>query len=379
MMRVRLLSEPELCQMGQKCADYCPSQYFDLLREKGDFNDPDSLLLLKTLHGDEAVEGKWYRRENRAGEPCLPAISPEAMYGLVVLENSRKGIYTIIPEEFTEDETEYRMERAAGRNRTWPLVWDAFAAMEREVLLAFRRKNFSFGGDIPLDNEFLLENYPVDGVPSEVWVENRRFGKKETVDGVFHVGNCFYDLRYCWREDPEELIRVIDGEQSFIPLPLGELSEREFLNLCSRRNACEDYWDPDREELSPRRIINHARFCPEDADARRLLYLIVEKHGDGTYRLREETSVKYPTYVEMYEAAAGMGVPGGETFVLPVDVEERMNRALDIQKTLAAFRVAGNVIETFGPKEGLMEFQTLLRKAVEAGAFAEKFDFKEEL
>ena len=158
MIRVRLVSEPEYEKMRQErtCKEYCVDDFYDLLREKGDFTDGDSSLLLRTLHGEDAVEGKWYRRTTPQGAPCLPALSQEAKYGLVVLENSRNGVYTNLVKDLCAFEVEGRMDGAVGMRRDTPLVWDAFAAMDRDVLLTFRKKEFDFGWDIPLENGFIL-------------------------------------------------------------------------------------------------------------------------------------------------------------------------------------------------------------------------------
>lgn len=77
MIRVKLLSETEYRKMrkDQLCKEYCEEDFYDLLRDRGDFADGDSSLLLRTLHGEEAVAGKWYKRRTPRGAPCLPALS----------------------------------------------------------------------------------------------------------------------------------------------------------------------------------------------------------------------------------------------------------------------------------------------------------------
>ena len=119
MMRVRLLSEPEYRQMLREgtCREYRESNFYTLLREKGNFTDEASCSLLRTLHGDAAVEGKWYRRTTPEGKPCLPAISAEVKYGLTVIENSRQGVYTNFVEDFTPFEVQERMDGIAGAER----------------------------------------------------------------------------------------------------------------------------------------------------------------------------------------------------------------------------------------------------------------------
>ena len=62
-----------------------------------------------------------------------------------------------------------------------------------------------------------------------------------------------------------------------------------------------------------------------------------------------------------------MGKENCKVLVLPVDVNEVMSCAEDICKALCAFRVESNVVETFGPTEGLMEFSKALRQAMKSG------------
>ena len=146
-MRIRLISEPERGSMRQenRLSSYYEGHFFDLLREKGTFDDEASIQLLTYLHGEEAVTERWYSRVTPDGKPCLSAISQEAKYGLVVLEDSRNGVYTNLVKDFCAFEVEGRMNGVVGMGRDTPLVWDAFAAIDRDVLLTFRKKEFDFG------------------------------------------------------------------------------------------------------------------------------------------------------------------------------------------------------------------------------------------
>jgi len=372
MIRVRLLTEPEyqtLCRDPRRYRDYSENQFYDLLREKGDFTDMESLFLLRHLHGEEAVTGKWYRRTTADGSPCLPAISPEAMYGLVVLSNSRQGRYTPIVDAFTAFEAECRMEEAVGGEHSIPLVWQAFARLDTDILLTFRKKDFSFAWEIPIEEEFLLENYPLDGVPAEVHITGDYLRQPEQRNGVWYTHNFFYDQKYSWNEDAAEVLEVLRQEfMGLPPLVKGRFPLKTFAAMCRPQEGqdCFGMWETAEE--SPWQILNHMDHLPAAGKSRRLLYLIIEESDDGTVRLRDDISVKYPSYWEMFCEAMEMEKPGCEVFVLPVDVNECMGRAEDIRKAVCAFRVCGHVIETFGPADGLRQFERILRQAVESGA-----------
>ena len=385
MIRVRLLSEPEYREMWQesRCREYDERHFYDLLREKGDFTDEASRSLLRHLHGEAAVTGKWYARTTPEGTACLPALSPEAKYGLVVIENSRKGLYTNLCEAFAEYEVADRMNQNGADVPEIPLVWDAFAKLDMDILLLFRKKDFYFGADIPVSTGFLLENHRVNGVPTEVWVEPFARDLPEEKNGLPCVANSFYDQVYQWERETEELLDTIRKEVGRnLPLAKGVFSCSEFDEMCGesftysesslerRREEMELLRDMGEEYEPPEelwQVVNHMEFLPDDVEARRLRYLIITRYPDGNYLLRSGISVKYPSYGELFHDATTFAIPGGEILVLPVDVEEVMRCSAAINKAVCAFRVTDGVVETFGPKEGLREFAARLQMAVESG------------
>ena len=354
--------------------DYCESQFYDLLRRKGEFTDAESLTLLRHLHGEEAVTEKWYRRTTAAGMPCLPAISPEAMYGLVVIENSRQGRYTPILESFTDYEVNCRMKETADGDHENPLVWQVFAKLDMDILLTFRKKDFSFAWEIPIDEEFILENYFMDGVPTEVHVVSEYLQEPEQRNGAWYVHNFFYEQKYWWGNDTAEILDLLQQEFGWQPpLAKGVFSLQAFEAMCwpdkddcSGWNRVQD--EQEASEQSVWQVVNHMDYLPDTGESRRLLYIIIEEYDDGFVCLRDEVSVKYPNYGEMLYEAMAAAKPNCEVFLIPVDVNECMGCAEDLRKAVCAFRMADGMIETFGPNEGLREFEKTLRRAIEAKA-----------
>ena len=371
-MRIRLISEPERGSMRQenRLSSYYEGHFFDLLREKGTFDDEASIQLLTYLHGEEAVTERWYSRVTPDGKPCLSAISQEAKYGLTVIENSRKGVYTEIEEDFTEFEVESRMEGSVSVDSGLPLVWNAFAALDMDILLVYRKKDFSFGWDIPVENDFLLENYPGENGPMEVWVKGAFVEKGETHNGLPCVHNYFYAQRYDWRKETDDLLEVLNVlNRGRRPLAKGLFSLQEFYTMIGEDWTCSDADDDDwvENERTAIQIVNHMSCMPDETEARRVRYLLIEKRADGAYRLRGENSVKYPEYWEMLEEAERFAVPNGEVLVLPVDVNEVVSCARDLEKAVCAFRVSDGVVELFDKAEGLREFAALLQEALNSG------------
>lgn len=374
MIRVRLLTEPEyrkLWRTNPRFRDYNERQFYDLLREKRDFADAESLALLRHLHGEEAAAEKWYRRTTSDGKPCIPAISREAMYGLVVIENSRQGRYTPIVEAFTDFEVQERMEDSVGDHEN-PLVWQVFARLDMDILLTFRKKDFSFVWEIPIDEEFILENYPLNGVPTEVHVVSDYLPEPEQRDGVWYVYNYFYEQKYWWGDDVPEVLELLRREfTGQPPLAKGMFPLETFEAMCQPDSEQESFNrirdEQEEKDQKTCRVLNHMDYLPAQGDARRLLYLIIEEYDDGNFCLRDEISVKYPNYGEMFYEAMELARPGCEVFVMPVDVNECMGCAEDIRKAVCAFRVCEGVIETFGPDEGMRKFAQILRRGRDRG------------
>lgn len=373
MMRVRLLSEPEFRQMLQEgtCREYRDSNFYTLLREKGDFTDEASCCLLRALHGDDAVEGKWYSRTTPEGKPCLPAISPEAQYGLVVVENSRNEIYTPIDNRFSAFEVQRRMESRASSRCSIPLVWDAFAALDMDILLVFRKKDFDFAWDIRLGNDFILENYRYGGVVMEALVEDGRTTDELGADGVLRVDNSFYNQQYAWFQEPKELLEVLREQNcETVPLVRGELTLGELYRLCDGSDDVDrSDWESGTGEAPwlKGRVLNHMDYRPEEPESRNAVYMVVEKHPDGSFLLGSRISGKYPYYMEMVEQVMEMAIPGGEIMVLAVDVNGTMRCAADVNKAVCAFRIVDGLVETFGRQEGLLVFGETLQDALSSG------------
>ena len=221
-----------------------------------------------------------------------------------------------------------------------------------------------------MDNDFLLENYPGENGPMEVWVKEALVEKGETHNGLPCVHNYFYAQRYDWRKETDDLLEVLDDlNRSRRPLAKGMFSLQEFYTMIGEDWTCSDADDDDwvENERTAMKIVNHMSCMPDETESRRLRYLLIEKRTDGTYCLRGQNSVKYPEHWEMLEEAEGFAIPNGEVFVLPVDVNEVLSCARDLEKAVCAFRVTDGVVELFDKAEGLREFTVLLQEALHSG------------
>ncbi|MBR5488741.1 MAG: hypothetical protein IKV72_03480, partial [Firmicutes bacterium] len=353
MIRVRLLTEPEyrtLWRTEPGFREYKERHFYDLLREKGDFTDAESLALLRHLHGEQAVQEKWYRRTTADGKPCIPAISREAMYGLVVIENSRHGRYTPLEEAFSDFEVEQRMEERMGDHDN-PVVWQAFAQMDIDILLTYRIKDFTFAWEIPIDEEFVLENLVLNGIPTEVHVVQDYLFEPEQRDGIWYMGNHFYDQKYWWGNDIPEILKLLGQEfAGQPPLAKGLFPLETFEAMCWPSDAGNALVmnrireEQEEENQTHWQVVNHMDYLPADGESRRLMYLIIEEYADGNFCIQDNISVKYPSYGEMFYEAMDMAKPDCEMFILPVDVNECMSCATDLRKAVCAFRTTEGII-----------------------------------
>ena len=364
MIRVRLLKEPEYRRMLRErtCAAYEERQFARLLDEGRDFSDEASRTLLRTLHGD-AVADKCCRRVTQAGKPCLPALSSEAKYGLTVLAHTADGVYTIMEARFFPYETGARLDHVGKfRNCGYPMIWDVFAALDQDVLLALRAKDIPFMSTVHLGNDFLLENYPWHGVPTMAWVEDKRIQDAKEKDGILRVSNSFYRLRFDWTQDTEEVLDTL-RLLTHPPMPLvcGEMSLEEFCRMCRACLGGPDDPKADGGPVAPEmRVFNHMAYLP---DAHRPELMVVEVHDDGRCRLDRCFSENHPSYLDLLSQVMDLAIDDGEVVVLAVDTDEPLRSARDIEQAMCAFRLVGRTVETFGRQEGLQVFEETLRRA----------------
>ena len=369
-IRIKLLSEPEYRQAMRRKedrkaeyeevlqgkeyheyykGDFCigSGDFYNLLMKKSEFTDEESCALLRYMHGEVAVRGKLYRGVTSDGKACMPLISEEAKYGLVLIENSRQGIYTTFEPQVTE-ENMYSISKYTYLDTCQcPSVWEALASLDMDIFLIFRKKDLSLLHDhVPINTPFIVENYPMDGGLKEVYVSSKPWHNKEdTYNGLPWIDNYFFDLRYQWQEDIDELIAVIDSALEYrFPDRSGTatrwLSEQEMDNEIWNDFATENRWIP---------------------------ILIVEEYRDGSYYLRTEAD-KNPFFYELYDIAEEAKREDANILVLPLDVEDPMNCAENINKVVCAFRVADNRVECSDKMQGLREFRKILKR-IKAGDF----------
>lgn len=372
MIRIKLLSEPEYKQalrriehrepeyekvlQGKEYCEYWKGEFYSrwgnfyhLLEEKGEFTDEASCAFLRYLHGEVAVREKLYSCVTPEGKARMPAISEEAQYGLVVIENSRRGFYTSFEPQVTEGNVHSLLQHVWEGPHPCPSVWEALASLDMDILLVFRQKDLSpCFGYIPIDAPFILENYPMDGCLREVYVSKKIRGETpDTYHGLPWISNNFDDMEYQWQENIDELITVIDSALEYrIPDRTGAMT----------------HWFSEQEIVDEINCTTENRWTP---------ILVIEEYRDGSYRLRTE-ALKYPYFDELWWLADISGKEDADVLLLPLDVEDPMSCAKDIKNATCVFRVSEKEILVSDREKGLYEFQKVLKKIKEGDFRVEK-------
>lgn len=361
MICIKLLSEPEYedakyqgyrtsepkyekVLQGKEYREYHKNDFYHLLRKKREFADEESCALLRYMHGEVAVREKLYRYVTPEGKACMPAISEETMYGLVLIENSRRGIYTSYEHEYNRYYHFWDAEPS-------PKVWDILDELGMDILLMFRKKDLRWFSDrIPLQRPFIVENYPINGILQEVYVYTNWgdiFGEQY---GLTWISNEFSGVRYQWQEDIGGILEAIDSAlDNRVP---------NFAGVLTR-------WFK-REEIDPEEFDLTLGYG-------RIPCLVVEEYHDGSYCLYTELEPDYGAWDEsinywmVYCLACNLGRRKGDAnlLILPLAVDEWMSCAQDIENAGCVFRVSGDDVLMAEKTQGLYELRKILKKIQE--------------
>ena len=323
------------------------------------FRDAESAELICSIDKAEFVEGDWYSMVTPYGRTCLSALSSGTKYGLTVISNSRKGIYT----DLTGD-------AGAGDN-----VWEYLAGLEMDILVAYPYKEFLKDGVLPLylKPPYIVENFRYQGEALEAVVTTENiFSLPEYRNGKLHVEPFMCELAYDWTKDAEGVLAWLEKnmeKELVLQQPEQILTLEEFWNIINgdekdgfyKRDLLEQeeaYW-------RSANIHNHMLVKPKEPLPRDVPMLLVEKKADG-YHLGKKMITKYPTYEEMFYDAVTE---------LPEDLEWRFALVLDhyamdcaecLKEALCGFGICGQRIDTYGGKDALREFWHVLQKVKES-------------
>lgn len=365
--------------------------------DKPPLRDAESIRLLKA-NGERFVNDRdwysviyvgdggigWMRRVAEGDE--------ELQAALVIAKNSRAGIYTELPKWM------YRKVALVLAD----MPFDALIAVQMDGMY---RRYFPGGGDYNIEETFgginiVFENSPYHNRTAEA------AGSRPSCDNGFYAR---FPYEYCWAHDiggileyigslKDTRIYVEDISRIYDVFELGRILQQDenviprldyfsdVMRFCEK--AHEENRDMDEEEYRNEikglpveeahykeylyfkdtfRIVTHLTELPMEAVMRRLPMLIVDKDNEGTYKIYDEPTVKYPEFHELIEGAISRCRAGRESFHIVVDVPEKMLSADDLSRTICGFHVTEHCVEIYDSYEAVRRFGAALREAYTSG------------
>jgi len=366
MIRIRFMNEDQLrdAAAAEKLHSYTADSFYSILRGDGEsppappFRDAESLALLHRIDGAVPLENDWYSVQLPYGRSHFCALSDEVKYGLTVLSNSRKGIYTTFVDVSEAAEDCFYSEKIR------PSVWDVLGTIDMEVYIAFPIRMLGLLLSIPIDVPFLLENHLEDGREVEAWVSDTYHGTPVcAADGRPQILNHFSDRRYRWTDDIDNVRRVI-GQKTINHVPLCRKEER--YSMSELNHLLGEGWThvvlpPLLKQRSDITVVNHMLYRPCCPDSRRPVCLRF-RFCKGIWTVEDEISTKWPDYEEhLYDALCMIAEGKNEQWLYMVlDVNELLDSAENFAKTVYGFAGTDTGIELLDAVETLRRLDAIL-------------------
>lgn len=357
------------------------------------FRDAESLRLIQEVDNAELVDGEWYAMVTPYGKTCLSALCSGTQYGLTVIDNSRKGLYT--------------RYMPVGEN-----VWKLLAELSMDILIAVTEDDIGDSlWNIRVDNDYIFENYDYHGQSVEAYVHaNKLVRVLYFENNRLHTDRFDDSMRYIWKHDIPGVLEYIEkncnppvklypdsGEITIFEIDelmqfsgkfndekLGDIdyfwmleelqnmretmTEAEYQQKLETLEQSEAYkhYLYYRDEL---KLVNHMAYKPRMGDCTKQPLLIVRRYEDGTYLISGGITVKYPDFSEVFTEVEVYVNSEGSTFILVVDDNEVVGRRENLSQAYLGFLVTKNKIEIFDKDEALWRFGEMLREAYESGKY----------
>ncbi len=180
LIHVRIFRNEELRQCNQEWnySYYSEENFYRLLngcavvKDKfPPFRDEESVQLIRKIDNAEFVEGDWYSIITPFGRTCLSALCSSTKYALVLLDNSKRNIYTQI--------------RLIGEN-----VWDVLNELSMPIKIGVTQndihKIFISGF---CRSPYVIDNFNYQGKTYVAYVDNRVYSKAPIIkDDILYIG-----------------------------------------------------------------------------------------------------------------------------------------------------------------------------------------------
>ena len=210
--------------------------------KKPPFRDEDSLRFIREIDKAELVGGEdWYSVVTPFGRTNVTALCGGTKFSLVLINNSRHGLYTAIDEGqgYGED------------------IWGRLADLSTDILVAFDLSKLdpSFAS-LPIMADYEVENFPYEGREVRAVISYQKYVREHMEDGVYYGGNTFFEIAYRWYKDVDGIINMAErlvneaGEYYHYPPRVFTLKDfAETLKPCDAMSFETDY----QKEIEHRR------------------------------------------------------------------------------------------------------------------------------
>ena len=356
------------------------------------FGDADSLRFIHEIDKAEFVGGEdWYSIVTPYGRTNVTALCGGTQYALILIDNSRRGLYTDISDfgGYGED------------------IFRRLATVSIDILIAYDVKKVDGNSpELPILTDYMIENYPHEGGTVEAYVSYANYARLHLEDGKYHTGRYLNELKYDWYHEiggllamAGKLIQDAGGRYRCPPLAFSvpafaETMDERYANAfyemeypfekeCLEGAALpEQEYRVELEKLQQTeayqeyvfltkecRILSYLSKIPTEPCSKYPIHLMVSKEPDGKCILQEISTVKYPTYSEMLvcNEVLEFGERKSEIYVMVLDAESFRERERTLEEALWGVRNMGSRLELYDGIGVLEEFVKEVKEPYESG------------
>jgi hypothetical protein len=351
-------------------------------KKKSPFYNPECIRLLEAA-GYKVPEDElqaWHMLYLSNGdEVLLNEIPYDHRYALTLVEYSRKGYY--LSDKYLDMVSKELLS----------------AEIPFDILLVACHSGYGWNHTIKLSYPYLIENFPFHGETIEVTVFPYRWETPQghvvetiqeegipetydlqcTEDGKYFIKNDWFyveDPYYYWTNDIPGILDYLqrkkdDRSKNQLIDCTQRCSLHEFIqNIEEGTEYFEDGEENGREFTESYQIINHLLSEP-DISLRTTVILMVDVNRDGTYRVHDETTCKWPNFAEiLWQMMKKTDINQNMTrYAIFLDSGYSFMAGLELLDDITfGIRQEENCMELYEPNEARIIFEKVLREAYES-------------
>lgn len=345
----------------ERITDYNKEDFYHLVQgsvgeenKEPPFRDEDSLKFIKEIDHAEFVGGDdWYSIVTPFGRTDVTALCGGTRFALVILHNSKRGIYTSIG-----------YHPAYGED-----IWSRLAEVSTDILVAFdMTKLDQHSPYLPIETDYMIENYPHGEKEITAYIGYDTHQGGYWKDGVYYDDYYFSELHYEWYRDIKGLIaaaeRLIEKNGRSYPYCPLISPLKDFVEILNSDEA-ELFTDEEKNFM----IKNYLRYVPQEPIVKYPINLVVTQSPDGKCILEQICSVKFPTYSESLDNSVVELLRKCENliYVLVLNADTFYEGAYILSHAMWGFRGYGYTLELYDGTRVLEEFLKEIKEPYETG------------